>query len=136
MAERVGKETSGEIHQNLLSPDRVLHTTQGLVYRRSQMTNLLLSDASASPFFIERFNDRNGLVTTVNCPQSALRVHRPSFASSWRAFLEHIFGDFLRNLDRLIRRGNLTLHVAHNQPHQISTRLYIEVRLERDPRTA
>ena len=80
--------------------------------------------------------ERYGLaITTVNCSQSALRVHHPNFASSWRAFLEHIFGDFLRNLDRLIGRGNLTLHVAHNQPHQVSTRLYIEVRLERDPRT-
>jgi hypothetical protein len=43
----MGKETSGKIHQNLVLPHRVLHTTQRLVYRRSQMTNLLLSDPSA-----------------------------------------------------------------------------------------
>jgi hypothetical protein len=49
--ERVGKELSVHRIQNLLSPDRVLHTTQWLVYQRLQNTNLLAAgDFSRTPF--------------------------------------------------------------------------------------
>jgi hypothetical protein len=37
--------------------------------------------------------------------------------------------ELLRNLDRVVRCGNLTSQVAHHQPHQVSARFYIEGRL-------
>jgi hypothetical protein len=50
----VGKELSVHRIQNLLSPDRVLHTTQRLVYQRLQNTNLLAAGDFSRTLFLER----------------------------------------------------------------------------------
>jgi hypothetical protein len=54
MAERVGKELSVHRIQNLLSPDRVPHTTQWLVYQRLQNANLLAAGDFSRMLFLER----------------------------------------------------------------------------------
>jgi hypothetical protein len=54
MAERVGKELSVHRIQNLLSPDRILHTTQRLVYQRLQNANLLAACDFPRRPFLER----------------------------------------------------------------------------------
>jgi hypothetical protein len=54
MAERVGKELSVHRIQNLLSPDRILHTTQRLVYQRLQNANLLAAGDFSRMLFLER----------------------------------------------------------------------------------
>jgi hypothetical protein len=50
----VGKELSVHRIQNLLSPDRILHTTQRLVYQRLQNTNLLAASDFSRMLFLER----------------------------------------------------------------------------------
>jgi hypothetical protein len=55
MAERVGKELSVHRIQNQLSPDRILHTTQWLVYQRLQNANLLAASEFPRRPFLERW---------------------------------------------------------------------------------
>jgi hypothetical protein len=53
VAERVGKELPVHRIQNLLSPDRILHTTQWLVYQRLQNANLLSAGDFSRMAFLE-----------------------------------------------------------------------------------